>query len=339
VSSVQRRRILAAAVDVVEDHGIEGASGSRIVTQARVSRKTFYDLFETRTDCVLAAMEQAIDLAAERSRAAWNAQDTWVARVRAGLLALLQFCDERPELARLCVLQSGAAGTMALYQRGAAFERLAELVDKGREVASRPESQLTAYGLVSGTFGVIQARLLDAEPRSLVDLLNPLMSFIVLPYLGADAARQEAHRPPPAVSPERSGKSTADALEGVRLTYRTLRVLAAIAAKPGLTNTEVSEGAGVSDQGQISKLLSRLADLDFVENRGEGGRRGPNAWHLTPLGEQIEQTIGHELLTAPNASATLSGGFTSTVETGAGSRRPMVPLPHARSEHERSRNS
>jgi hypothetical protein len=45
--------------------------------------------------------------------------------------------------------------------------------------------------LVGGVFAALHTRLLDQRPQPLVDLLGPLMSMIVLPYLGAAAARRE----------------------------------------------------------------------------------------------------------------------------------------------------
>ena len=66
---------------------------------------------------------------------------------------------------------------------------------------------------------------------------------------------------------------------GIQPTYRTLRVLAAIATHPGASNREVADFAGVLDEGQISKLLKRLESLGLIENTGEGQPKGkPNAW-------------------------------------------------------------
>ena len=62
-------------------------------------------------------------------------------------------------------------------------------------------------------------------------------------------------------------------------TYRTERVLEAIARHPGASNREVADFAGVLDEGQISKLLKRLESLGLIENTGEGQPKGkPNAW-------------------------------------------------------------
>jgi DNA-binding MarR family transcriptional regulator len=78
----------------------------------------------------------------------------------------------------------------------------------------------------------------------------------------------------------------------MRLTYRTVRVLLAIAERPGASNRVVAQGSGVQDQGQISKLLARLEHLGLISNEGVGASRGePNAWRLTARGREIERTI------------------------------------------------
>jgi chromosome segregation and condensation protein ScpB len=90
-----------------------------------------------------------------------------------------------------------------------------------------------------------------------------------------------------------------DSVEGLdmRLTYRTVSVLAVIAARPGLSNRQISQRGGIADQGQISRLLSRLARLQLIENTGQGQRKGSaNAWRLTRHGEAVERTIRHERL-------------------------------------------
>ena len=78
-----------------------------------------------------------------------------------------------------------------------------------------------------------------------------------------------------------------------RLKYRTVRVLMAIAELPGGSNREVAERAGIVDQGQISKILSRLAQQGVLVNQGGSGpaRGTPNSWWLTEHGEGIEREL------------------------------------------------
>jgi AcrR family transcriptional regulator/DNA-binding MarR family transcriptional regulator len=292
-------RILSAMTVVAREHGVQGATVGHVITQAGVSRKTFYEIFEDRGECVLAAIEQSAEIAAQRARIAFDSETAWVDRVRAGLHALLELFDEEPALAELCVVQSAAAGPETLARRKEVLEQLARVLDEGSANSRRESSPpLAAEGVVGGAIGILHARLLKADPEPMVDLLGPLMSFIVLPFLGEGAARKELERPAPS-TPSRArpvdrGAGVVESLQ-IRLTYRTIRVLAAIAADPGLSNAHVSERAGVTDQGQISKLLARLARMDLVENVGGGQAKGePNAWRLTAKGRQLQRTIGRE---------------------------------------------
>ena len=77
----------------------------------------------------------------------------------------------------------------------------------------------------------------------------------------------------------------------MRLTYRTVRVLTAIATQPGTSNREIAEHAGISDQGQISKLLHRLSTLGLIHNTAANTKGQPNAWTLTPHGTHIETNL------------------------------------------------
>jgi chromosome segregation and condensation protein ScpB len=78
----------------------------------------------------------------------------------------------------------------------------------------------------------------------------------------------------------------------VRLTYRTMRVVAVIGARAGLSNSQVAERAEIKDAGQVSKLLARLKRLGLIENTGAGqARGGANSWALTRKGNELERTI------------------------------------------------
>jgi AcrR family transcriptional regulator len=137
VREFQRIRILSAMVAVACDHGVQSATVGRVIAEAGVSRKTFDELFEDRDGCLLEAIEQTVALAAQRARAAYETQLSWVDRMRAGLQALLEFFDEEPALAQLCVVQSTTAGPAALARRRQLLDQLAGIVDEGRTVASR----------------------------------------------------------------------------------------------------------------------------------------------------------------------------------------------------------
>jgi AcrR family transcriptional regulator len=296
VTEVQRARMLTAAVDVVGELGYPGMSVARVTSRAGVSRRTFYDLFEDREDCFLAVFAEAVHRAGVLAGEAYNASPgRWRERVRAGLTALLGFLDDEPGLRALMVVDALAAGPRVLERRARVLDTLRNIVDEGRKETKpgREPPPLTAEGIVGAVLAVIHARLLTHKNPRLIALLNPLMGTIVLPYLGQAAAIRELEQPKPS-TPRRSRRPAKDPLDGLdmRLTYRTLRVLTAIAANPSASNRIVAERAGVSDQGQISKLLARLEHLGLAQNTGEGHLKGePNAWALTLRGQEVEHTI------------------------------------------------
>jgi AcrR family transcriptional regulator/DNA-binding MarR family transcriptional regulator len=296
VTEIQRSRMLTAAVQAVEEVGYARMTVAQVIGRAKVSRKTFYDVFIDREDCFLAAFDQAIAQARTLVVDAFTPEPGWREGMRAGLARLLAFMDEEPGLARLCVVEALGAGTRVLERRGKVLDELSEVVDRGRSAgnAAREPPEVTAEGVVGAVFAVIHTRLLEGGKEPLSGLLAPLMSMIVLPYMGARAASKELARPAPTPrKAQLSGRSgSRDPLEGLdmRLTYRTVRVLVVIGGRPGASNREIAEGSGIADQGQISKLLTRLRGLDLVENRGEGQAKGAaNAWYLTERGTEVER--------------------------------------------------
>jgi AcrR family transcriptional regulator len=299
MEQIQRARILAAAVHAVCELGVADLTVANVVERAGVSRRTFYELFGSCEACLLATLEDALARTRERVLPAYEReQGAWRRRMRAGLLALLEFFDERPQVARLLIVEWLASGPRALERRRQVLERIASAVDEGRTarlaVGSGPP-QLTAEGVVGAVASVLHGRLARAQPGpALVELVNPLMGIVVLPYLGTAAARGELEQTVPASRTHAGAElSPEDTLRGLkmRLTYRTLQVLAAVAEFPGSSNRAIARAAGVGDQGQISKLLMRLCKLGLLENNGMVRKGEPNAWSLTVRGEQVERAL------------------------------------------------
>jgi len=72
------------------------------------------------------------------------------------------------------------------------------------------------------------------------------------------------------------------------LTVRTHLVLTAVAEHAGGSNREIADAAGISDQGQISKLLARLQNRGLIRDTANPASSGyAKAWQLTPRGEAL----------------------------------------------------
>ena len=303
MEAMQRTKILEATAALVAERGVAALTLGDMIARAGVTRRVFYECFDGRDAALLAAFEEGVERAAERIAPAYAAQSRWRDAVRAGLAELLRFIDDEPALGRLCIVHSLSGGPVLLHRRAEVQATLWEVIDRGRAegAAGRNEPPpVVAEGVLGAVLTVIQTRLLaqDADPpeeRPAIELFGSLMSLVALPYLGAGAARRELTRPAPA---PRAGAGAASGAPtqyedlGVRLTYRTGRVLQAIARYPGASNREVAERAGIVDQGQISKLLSRLESAGVIANQSEGTSRGaPNAWRLTEHGERVERGV------------------------------------------------
>lgn len=298
VEALQRARMVAATIAIVETEGYARVTVAKVIGRAGVSRKAFYDIFESTEHCFLVALDQALERAGELARTEYDGEEHWRDAMRSALLAVLLAMEQERGIARLCVVEALAAGVPVLERRAAALERFADAIEEGRHVGDGryAPQPLVVRAIAGGIADLLHARLLERD-APLHELLGSLMSLIVMPYCGRTVAEEELRTPVEVPEPRRGRAAlpraaTADPMGGLnmRLTYRTVRVLNAIGELPGASNRQVADHSGIADRGQVSKLLRRLDGLDLIENRGEGQLKGvPNAWYLTSLGERIRQ--------------------------------------------------
>jgi AcrR family transcriptional regulator len=293
LGELQRARILAAMSTVVSRHGVERATVTQVIKLARVPRGAFYQHFTGRDDALRALVANAMQRSHTRVLEGSEQEIGWQRKMQSGLVALLTLYETEPDIGRLCLLHSHQPEPAMQRLRGAAVAQLTRAVAAGASRGRSGPGALSAECTVAGVLGVLEARLAERRNPRLSELAGELTSFIVLPYRGAAAARNERARGPVGVQRLEDGADEGGVQSvSVRMTYRTMRVLAAIGSRPGLSNVEVSEKAGIGDQGQISKLLKRLRAIGLVENTGGGQELGAaNEWRLTNEGRELERSI------------------------------------------------
>ncbi|HST55413.1 MAG TPA: TetR/AcrR family transcriptional regulator [Solirubrobacteraceae bacterium] len=308
VEAIQRGRLMDAMVQVVAEHGYAAATVPRVTGRAGMSRLTFYQLFENRADCFLAAFDHALERMRASMVEACVGQRSWLAMVRAGLLAVLELLESEPQLARFCVVAALGVDERVLERRAEALSELAAVlhagVGHGRGQAGAGRSPLLSEGLVGATFSLVHARLLASPGKpDLVELHGELMSLLVLPYLGSAAASRELtreHDAPTGPSGSHMRARARPNADGPRslgahvrlLTGRTVAVLVFLGECPGASNRAVAAAVGIGDEGQMSRLLRRLEGEGVVSNRGGGWERGlANEWALTRLGSELDAEI------------------------------------------------
>ncbi len=185
VAGIQRARLLAAAAWVVDERGYAQATVAQITARSRVSRRTFYELFENVEDCLCQVVRDVLGAIERELDPGDLAGLVWRERVRLGLWRILCFFDAQPALARVLVVHSLRGGPVLAAEREHALERLVAAVDAGRRECARAEglSVLSAEAVVGAVVAIVAARLSrsdDTEPLS--SLLGGLHAIVVLPY-------------------------------------------------------------------------------------------------------------------------------------------------------------
>jgi AcrR family transcriptional regulator len=192
----QRERILSAVGDVVSAAGYADMSVEDVIVTAGVSRRTFYEHFKNKQDAFLAAYDAVLTQLLAAMREAIAREETFAARMRAGLLSFLDFLAREPGFARLCIVEALAAGPDAIARRNGAMTAFATRIadDAGRLGTPLEPRPLTAETIVGGIYEVVYTRIVRGEIRVLPELLPDLLYVALLPYQGKDGAASEYKR-------------------------------------------------------------------------------------------------------------------------------------------------
>lgn len=193
VRAVQRERLLAAMTETVTETGYNKLTVQNVLTRAGISRPTFYEQFDDKEDCFLAAFDAAAARMRRRIGAAMAAAaSAWREQLRSGIDELLRFIADEPAEARTVIVEARASSTAGLRRRDELLDHFAACIDDlVREDLDEPPSAIAAAGVVGGIESVLYARLQRGELEDLASLLPSLMYFAVLAYAGREAAGEE----------------------------------------------------------------------------------------------------------------------------------------------------
>ena len=196
MATSQHQRILRAMVEVVAERGYPETRVVDVIKRAGVSRKTFYEFFDDREDCFMAAYDQSLgELYRGTERAYQSAGGRpWAERVRIALESFLGMMAEHPDLAKFCIVDVLAAGPKALARRDAAIRQFTGIIDAGRAETERDLPAITALSIAGGINELIYSELLGGRGRELPQRLPEIIYWLTQPFLGTDAAEAERQR-------------------------------------------------------------------------------------------------------------------------------------------------
>jgi len=196
VADSQRARILAAMIEVVAARGYTDTRVGDVISTAGVSRKTFYELFDSKEDCFLAAYDVLLgNLLSDTGDGFESKQGApWAERVAAGLGALLEHLSQHPDEARFAIVEVLAAGPKALARRDAALRQFTGFLESGRSETTVELPGITSLSLAGGVNELLYSEILHGAAARLPSRLPDLMFWITLPFLGAEGAAAERER-------------------------------------------------------------------------------------------------------------------------------------------------
>jgi AcrR family transcriptional regulator len=192
VNSTKRQRILDAMLEAVGDEGYEGTSIRSVLARSGLYRQAFYDNFASKEDCFLQAYDAALKRIEAGILAAASPQVSWLAQLRAGLGALLDFLDSETEVSRALIVEVHPAGGAALARRAAAVGRAREFLARGAAAGGiGTPPPIAPEAIASGIHAIVHSRLASRDADGFHELLPELMYIAALPYFGAAVAKAE----------------------------------------------------------------------------------------------------------------------------------------------------
>jgi len=187
LAATQRERILAAAEELIAEKGCAGTSIEAIVKRAGVSTITFYEHFDDKEACFVAAFERAVGETLAALRATVPAELPWEQQVRQGLRALAAAIEIEPARARLCLVEAQMGGPVLRARYDATLDAAVVWLRRGRRLGSAPGdlSEALEEATVGGLAWLLRERLEFGGAEVEVEDLLPRMTEIALsPYLG-----------------------------------------------------------------------------------------------------------------------------------------------------------
>jgi AcrR family transcriptional regulator len=145
----QRERLQSAIVELIAERGYRAVRILDLTKLARVSRPTFYSLFDDKEELLLAAYDEIAQRTAKTVIAAYEVKDAGDAphgRVQAAIHAFAELAAGAPEATSLMVLGAFGAGPKAIERRNHTLEALERSIRASRDGASPGGVAVSAGG-------------------------------------------------------------------------------------------------------------------------------------------------------------------------------------------------
>ena len=184
VRASQRERLLRAMVESVAGQGYERTTVPAVVAAARVSRNAFYELFDDKAECFLAACDESgQELLGELMELA--SEPDWLQALRRGIVMYLHRWQERPAFTTAYFLGLPMVGERGFEQRERTYALYRGMFSAlgARARAEQPDlpplSPLVPRVLVLAITELVSEEVRAGRVAQLTDLAGDLLVLIV----------------------------------------------------------------------------------------------------------------------------------------------------------------
>ena len=188
----QKMRLMSGMLDAIGEQGYIGTSVADVLSRAGISRRTFYEHFSDKEDCSLQAYDHVTTMLFDTIAGSFAGYRRWQDAMRAGLDVLLRTVAANPRFARACLVEVLTVGPEGVRRRDAALTPFQQFFEMARELAPAEASipETVSETLVGGILETICTRLMRDEADRVPELLDQLMFWGLVPFVGPVEANQ-----------------------------------------------------------------------------------------------------------------------------------------------------
>jgi AcrR family transcriptional regulator len=182
----ERERIMEQALRAGAEGELRELTAARIAELAGVSIDAFFELFEDKDQCYLAALEMLAGrlLAAVDDERLCSSE--WPTAVRRAIGELMLLLADRPHYAGTIVSQALCAGPEAMRRNAELASAIATRLTHG--APGEPVGRLTVEGVGGAIWHTVRCQVASGRVQMLPALSDYLSYVVLAPFIGADAA-------------------------------------------------------------------------------------------------------------------------------------------------------
>jgi AcrR family transcriptional regulator len=262
--STQRVRLIAAMVEVIGKHGYRGTTVSQVIESAGVSRKTFYEHFANKQECLLSTHEAIMSAALSRVERAYQDADGRSELAHRAIHALLETASGNPGAVRLAVVEIGAAGPAGVERRARELVRFERVIRAALELVpdEGADSEIVLKAIVGGLNRVLYRRIYRDEREDPLALVPDLVQWATSYYPTPSGIINEPRK---ALAMDTRASY---ALEGGRAPG-TLAPHLRLSGRRGLVRGDQNVSASFVRYNQRERILDAIANLTAASGYAE----------------------------------------------------------------------